>query len=83
MWVGEGVAACGMVAFECAPDSALHNPALFGRVRSGVLPTNTGSIAELRELPAGELTAAVHAKTSRSPHAVHVDHETLDLLGGV
>ena len=28
--VGEDVAACGMAAFECAPDSALHYPVCLG-----------------------------------------------------
>ena len=81
-WVGEMVAR-GMATVKRAPDSAVHDPVLFGHVRSGVFPTNVDSIAELGELPTNELAAAVHAKTSRSPHAVHVGQETPDILGGV
>ena len=83
VWVGEDVTARGMAAFKRAPDSALRDPILSGRVRSGVLPTNAGSIAELGELPTSELAAAVHAKTSRSIHTVYVGQETLGVLGGV
>ena len=82
-WVGEDGAARGMASFERARDNALHDPVLFGRVRSGVLPTNPDSIVELGELPTGQFTTAVHMKTSRSPHAVHVGEEMLDVLGGI
>ena len=80
VWVGEDVAARCMVTFKSMPDSALHNPVLNGRVRSGVYPRNSGSIAELDELPTGELAAAVHPKTSWSPHEVDVGQEMLDAI---
>ena len=83
MWVGEGPAARGMVVFESATDSALNDPALLGRVRSGVLPTNAGSIEELGGLPTSKPAAADRAKTSLSSHAAHVVQETLDVLCGV
>ena len=80
VWVGEDVAVRCMAAFKSTPDSALHDPDLYGRVRSGELPTNSVSIAELGELPTGELAAAVHAKTSWSPHEVNVGQEMLDVI---
>ena len=80
-WVGEDLAARGMAAFERATDSALHDPFMLGRVRSGVLPTNVGGIEELGGLPTGDLAAVVRAKTSRSSHAAHIVQEMLDVLG--
>ena len=81
--VVEDVAARGIAAFERAPDSALHDPVSYGRARSGVLPTNADNIAQLGELPTGQLATAVHPKTSRSPHVFHVGQKTLAILGGV
>ena len=81
--VGENGAARGMAPFKRAPDSAPHDSVLFGRFRSDVLPTNASSVADIGELPTGELAAAVPEKTSQSPHGVHVGQETIDTLGGV
>ena len=82
-WVKEDLAARGMTAFECTADSALYDPFMLGRVRSGVLPTNAGSIEELGGLPTGEVAAAFRAKTSRSSNAAHIVPEMLDVLGGI
>ena len=70
-----------MAAFERATDSALYDPFMLGRVRSGVLPTNVGGIEELGGLPTGDLAAVVRAKTSRSSQAAHIVQEMLDVLG--
>ena len=82
-WVGDDVAARGIAAFELAPYSALHDLDLYGRARSGVLPTNADSIPKLRELPTGEIAATINPKTSRSSHVFYVSQKTLDILGGV
>ena len=83
VWVEEDLAAYGMAAFKRATYSTFNGPVLLGRIRSGVLPTNAGSIEELGGLSTGELAAADRAKTSRSSHAAHVVQETLDVLGVV
>ena len=81
--VRENLAARGIAALKRALDSALHDPVLYWRARSGVLPTNANSIAKIGELPTGELAAAVHPKIFRSSHVLHVGQKTLDILGGV
>ena len=70
-----------MAAFKRATYSTFNGPVLLGRIRSGVLPTNAGSIEELGGLSTSELAAADRAKTSRSSHAAHVVQETLDVRG--
>ena len=83
VWVEGDLAEHGMAALKCATHSTFNDPVLFGRVRSGVLPANSGSIEELGGLSTGELAAADRAKTSRSSHAAHVVQEALDVLGVV
>ena len=71
----------GMAAFKRAPE-ALSTTSFCLDV-SRVVYYRQMLEAELGELPTGELAATVHAKTSRSPYAVHVGQETFDVFGGI